>query len=146
MSEHEHYEALLMKAVDGVIAADEQRELDAHMKTCATCARELDEFTDLKETTDAMTQRILQDARIEPPRETGVARVAISLSFAAMIVGGLLLAGFAGYTVLTAPDVPTVVRVGAILMGLGSLGLLGYVLSLRWRARGGRDPYEEIDR
>jgi len=145
MSEHERYETLLMKAVDGVITPDEQRVLNEHIAECGDCAAELHDFKDIKETTDAMTQRILQDAQIEPPREAGGARVVLSLSFLFLLVGALLLLGFAGYTFAVAADVPPVVKWGAALAAAGSLGLFGYAFRARWRARG-RDPYSEIDR
>lgn len=143
---HERYETLLMRAVDGVIGDDEQGELDEHIETCAECREELTDFRDIKAATDAMTARILQDARIEPPRETPAARASISVAFLAILSGVLLLLGFAGWTFATDPNVPPVVKIGAALCSLGGLVLLGYTLMLRYRARRGRDPYQEIDR
>ena len=142
MREHSDYEALLMKAVDGVIGADEQRLLDAHIEGCAGCRGELADFLAVKETTDAMTQRILQDARLEPPRERGAVKAIVAYSFGLMLAGALLLLGFGAWVMLTDVEMPLVVKVGA---GLGAIGALGLVaVALRTRLRG-RDPYEEID-
>lgn len=145
-AEHEHYEALLMKAVDGLLSASERDELDAHLADCEVCGAELADFRRIKETTDAMTQRILQDVAIEPPRETRPVRWFLGTSFLVMLLGALLLGGFAAYSLFGDPKVPLVVKIGSGAMALGLLGLLAYVLRVRARAAGGRDPYEEIDR
>lgn len=139
---HEQFEVLLVKAVDGALSDQERRELEDHLATCSECAEELSDFRLIKETTDAMTSRILQDAALEPLRPTGVARAWLSLSFALLLVGALLLLGFFGYTVAVASDVPWIVKAGLAAGSAGLLGLLGYTLRARLR---GRDPYEEID-
>ncbi len=140
----EHYEALLMKAVDGVLSADERRELDAYLKDHPELAAELDDFNHIKETTDAMTARILQDARIEPPRPAAPARALIGGSFLLLLAATLLLLGFAGYHIAVDPEVPTLVKLAFALGAGGLAGLLAHVLRVRARAAG-RDPYEEID-
>lgn len=142
--EHERYEILLVKAVDGQLTAAERRELDAHLLSCAACRAELEDFNLIKETTDAMTQRILSDAAIEPPREPGGVRAALGLGFLLLLAGALLLLGFAGYTLLADAGVPLIVKAGAGALGLGVLVLSAYVVLLRRRAAR-RDPYREID-
>jgi len=142
--DHERYEILLVKVVDGLATDDEQRALDDHLATCQECREELADFTAIKETTDAMTQRILQDARLEPPREEGTRRIFLGLCFALIIGGLLLLAGFGGFQIFTDPTVPMLIRLGLGAAGIGALGLLAYLLKNRLLARGG-DPYEEID-
>lgn len=141
---HEHYEHLLVKAVDDALTTEEKRELDAHLSTCQTCASELKDFQLIKETTDAMTSRIMHDAQIEPPRITGAARIWIQASLLLLLLGALMLTGFAGYALFADAAVPVVVKVGSAVAATGGLGLLLYVLRLRTRAAG-KDPYEEID-
>jgi len=141
---HDYYEGLLMKAVDGLLSEDEQRQLDEHLADCESCAAELDDFHDIKQTTDAMTQRILADAEIEPPRLTPPARGVIRLSFALLLAGLVILLGYGGYQMAIDAQVPLLVKVAVALVTAGLLGLLGYVLRVRARAHG-RDPYEEID-
>lgn len=143
--DHERYEVLLMKAVDGLLSTDEQRELDEHLQGCASCRDELGDFHRIKETTDAMTARILQDVHIEPPRPSKAAKGLINASFLALLLGTLLLCGYAGTIFFTDAQVPLIIKVGAAAAGAGALGLFGYVLRARLRAMG-RDPYEEIDR
>jgi anti-sigma factor RsiW len=142
--DHERYEILLVKAVDRVITADEQLELDAHLEECQSCRAELDDFVRIKETTDAMAARITNDAIIEPPREPAGVKAALGLGFFLLLAGALLLLGFAGYALFTDATVPLIVKVGAGGLGLGTLVLLAYVLRVRARARR-RDPYKEID-
>ena len=143
MSDHSHYEALLMKAVDDVITLDERAELEEHMSGCADCAAELKDFQRIKETTDAMTRRILDHAEIAPPRERGRAEAIVTTSFLLLLIGGVLLLGFAAWTFMTDCTVPAIVKIAGGLAGLGSLIMFGYVLHLRTRSR---DPYQEIDR
>ena len=114
---HEYYEVLLMKVAD---------------------------FHAIKETTDMMTRRILMDAKIEPPREGTYARLTLKVGFLLLLVGALILSGFAAYSLFTDPTVPLVVKLGGSAAGLGALVLLVYVLRIRWRARS-KDPYKEID-
>ncbi len=140
----EHYEALLMKAVDGVLSASERQELDAYLTEHPELTAELDDFTHIKETTDAMTARILRDAQIEPPRPTASTRTLISGSFLLLLTAVLLLLGWAGYHIAMDADLPPLVKVAFGLGAVGAVGLLGYVLCVRVRASG-RDPYEEID-
>lgn len=146
MSDHKRYETLLMKAVDGVISEAEREELEGHMVSCSSCREELDDFSELKATTDAMTARILAHAHIEPPRPGPATRAALSIAWLAMLSGLLLMLAFAGWAFARDPTVPDLIKIGAGLCGLGGAILLGYTLMLRFRARGGRDPYQEIDR
>lgn len=144
-AQHERYEQLLMKAVDGLLTPSERRELDEHLAGCPRCRAELDDFAAIKETTDAMTERILRDAAIEPYRPAPTARWVLSLGFLLLLAGGLVLLGYAGYVLFSDLTVPLPVKLGAGAAGLGTLLLAGYVLRIRARSRG-RDPYAEIDR
>jgi hypothetical protein len=145
MSLPPNYEALLMKAVDGLLSPEEKTELDAYLAEHPELAAELDDYSDIKETTDAMTTRILQDANIEPPRPTAPTKALLSGSFMLVLAGALLLLGFAGYQFAIDSEVPMLVKIGAALAGAGLLSIFGYTLRIRMRAAG-RDPYEEIDR
>jgi anti-sigma factor RsiW len=142
--EHERFEILLVKAVDEVITPQERRELEAHIQGCERCREELEDFIQIKRTTDSMTSRILADVAIEPPRERAGARAALGLGFFLLLAGALLLLGFAGYTFLADAAVPLAIKVGTSGLGLGVLVLLIYVLRIRARALK-RDPYKEID-
>lgn len=144
MSPHEraHYEALLMKVVDGVATAAEQAELDAYAATDVQMQAELTDFSRIKETTDAMTQRILATRRIEAPRPAP--RRTIGAAFGLVFAGLALLLGYAAYALAVDPSAPLVVKLGAGALGLGVSVLFFYLLWIRLRGAG-RDPYEEID-
>jgi len=138
------FELLVNKVVDGLDSAEERAELDAWLAEHPARAAELDDLVAIKQSTDAMTARILQDACIEPPRHRPAARAVLNLSFALLLFGELLLLGFAAYAFTNDSAVPLVVKIGAAAAALGAIGLLGYVLRVRARAAG-RDPYREID-
>jgi anti-sigma factor RsiW len=142
MSDHARYEVLLMKAVDGVIAADERAALDEHVASCASCRDELADFRSIKETTDTMKQRIALAAELSPAREIGARRALVSSSFALLLLATVVLVGFAGYTFAFDAHVRIIVKLGAALAAIGALGLLVHTLHARSR---GRDPYQEID-
>jgi anti-sigma factor RsiW len=142
---HERYETLLVKAVDGLLTADEQRQLQAHLERCADCRAELRDFKQIKQETDAMRDRILMDARIEPPRETRRLGAYLGLAFMLLLAGGLVLLGFAAHRLLTDPQVPLLVKLGLGLAGLGGALLLAHLIRVRLRGLG-KDPYREIDR
>ncbi len=141
---HEQYEILLVKAVDGQLNAGEERQLAEHMERCGQCREELADFTAIKETTDAMTERIMQDAIIEPPRESAPARAWIIIC-SLLVIGGLgLLYGFGALQLLADPSVPLPVKIGTGAAALGVVGLLIYLLRVKLRGAG-KDPYREID-
>jgi len=144
-SAHERYEALLVKATDGLLTDDERSELDVHLESCRECAEELADFHVIKETTDAMTSRILAHATIEPPRLRGAPRAWVIVCWLLMLTGMLLFIGRSGYELVRDETVPLTIKVGIGLLAGGALGLLAYVLRVRARAVG-RDPYVEIDR
>jgi len=141
---HELYEILLMKAVDGLLSAEEKSKLDEHLEGCAACRTELADFREIKKSTDAMTQRILRDAQIEPPREGPGARSVLGAGFALLLVGALTLIGFGLYALMSDPTVPVLMKAGTGAGGLGALVLLAYAVRIRLRAMR-KDPYKEVD-
>ncbi len=145
MTEREDFEALMMKAVDGFLDADEAEALERWLAANPDRAKELEEMVEIKEVTDHMRRRLVADARIEPFRETGGARAMSWLMFAMIFAGLALLAGFSVTQLLSDPTVPAAIRWGAGLVTAGALGLFARVLWTRLRSLGS-DPYEEVDR
>ncbi|MCO4761712.1 MAG: hypothetical protein KC502_09425 [Myxococcales bacterium] len=143
--DHEHFEILMMKQVDGFIDAAERAELQAHTTDCATCRAELRSFTDLKTTTDAMRQRLLDDVAQDPLRPDLPTRAINTVGFLALVSAAVLCCGWIGWLVWTDPKIPEILRVGLLLAGGIGLGVFLNVLRLRLRAAP-TDPYREIDR
>lgn len=141
---HEHYEALLMKKVDGLLNESERLELERHLSRCDECREELEDFLDVKEATDMMTNRILADADIEPLREGPRTRAVLGVGMVLFIAGMLVMMGYGYYVFWMDPTVSIVLKVGFGLLSVGTVVLFIYVLRVRLRGRK-RDPYREVD-
>jgi len=135
-------EELVMRAVDGVLREEERAELERCLERFPEYRDELDDFRDIKETTDAMTARILADFEREPLRPPRADQALVSFGLLALLVGLLVLLVCGGWLFFSASDVPLWLKVSYGCGGGGSLLLLLYFIRLRLR---GRDPYEEID-
>ena len=88
---HEEYEILVMKAVDGQLSAQEQAQLEQHLQSCKDCREELHDFQAIKASTDFVRQRILTDAAYEPLREPALVRAWNRLNFVFVALGCLFL-------------------------------------------------------
>lgn len=141
----EDVQVLLVKAVDGELTADEARRLEEVLAAQPELRSELEMDMQIKSTTDALTARILEDARIEPPRPTSGSRTVLGTGFFLVFTGLAILFGFGLHALMTDPEVPTLVRAGIVLAGFGLTVLMGYALRMRLRAAGS-DPYREVDR
>ena len=141
---HRHYETLLNEAVDGTIGVEEAREFEAHLAACAACRAEFDDFRSIKKVTDAMTQRILEDAHLEPLRPQGIRRAVLFAAFGMVFLGLAMMSAQGLYDVIRADDMPPLMHIGLITLLSGTALLAIYVLYSRVRTRG-RDPYREID-
>ncbi|MCB9644873.1 MAG: hypothetical protein H6728_17515 [Myxococcales bacterium] len=139
-----YYESLMMKAVDGQISPLEQEELDAFLLEHPEYQEELEDFQMIKSHTDSLRQRILADARIEPPRPTAATQGFQLFNFLLIFVGAALLGGLALYQLFTDPTVPPLLKFGAGLIGTGLLALFARILFNRMRGLH-HDPYREID-
>lgn len=143
MSDLERHELLWTKAVDGLLSPAEQTEWQAWLAAHPEDAAEFAEDLAIKATTDAMAARIRTSAQLSPPRPEGGEQALSTAAFAALGIGTLGLLGFAGWTVLTAPDLPLWVRAGIGLAGVGAAVLFALTARRRFSAP---DPYREIDR
>jgi hypothetical protein len=141
---HETYEILLMKVVDGFASIDEQQAFNRHLESCESCHEELASFTQTKDTTDAMTARILLDAQIEPPRSSVTTRLIESSIFAVFLAAFIVFFSYAAITFWNDPKVEPWLRYTMTALVGGLVILFFRVLIPRLRSRG-KDPYEEID-
>lgn len=140
-----NFEALLMKAVDGVLTEAEERELEAYLEAHPEAVDELEDYREIKEVTDQMTERMLADARLEPFRETPGQRSFSWVAFAMIFAGLTMILAFTFERLFADPDVPWAIRFGAALVLGGVTALFLRTLWRRVRTLG-TDPYEEIDR
>lgn len=144
-TDQERYEVLVTKAVDGVISENESREFEDLVNADPERAAELADFQSIKQETDAMTQRILQTAQSMPPRESGVIKAGLNLSF------GLIFSALAGlvtveaYLFFGATDISLSMKAVGGGFGAGIAGLFFHVLKTRLAGLK-NDPYQEIDR
>ncbi|MCA9564149.1 MAG: hypothetical protein KC561_11705 [Myxococcales bacterium] len=143
MSHHERFEMLMMKAVDGLIAPDEEKELMAHTRSCSSCAEELAQFTSIKGLTDQIRERTLASNRVAPFRPPLVERMAQSLGI--LLIVGTLLVTLVTAFVMTLRDsgVPDVIKVSLAIAAAASVLITATLLTRRLKYS---DPYEEIDR
>jgi hypothetical protein len=61
MKNHEYFEELVNLKVDGMLAAEQEAELDAHLKTCPDCRNRLDIYMTVK--------RLSDDLLVDPPED-----------------------------------------------------------------------------
>ncbi len=141
---HEEFERLMMRIVDGVGTPEERAAFDSHAEECEECRGELADFQELKSGTDALRQRILASARLEAIRPGRAVRGLQAVSFGLILAGSLLLAGLGGYHFFTSEALLSV-KLGTGAVGAGLLLLLTWLLAVRLRGAG-QDPYKEIDR
>ncbi len=141
----ERIEELLMKATDGVLSAAESEELEALLEAHPERRAELEDYELIMGATDAMRDRIIAGAQIEPPRESASTFALLSLGWLLFFAGLCLIYGWALWALLSDPDTPWHVKGGVGLLGAGLALLFTHVA--RTRLRGLRhDPYSEIDR
>ena len=141
----EEIEALWVKAVDGLLTEAEAEQLEAFLEKQPELLEELEMDMQIKATTDGLTSRIMEDARIEPARPSPQGRSVLGLGFLFVFTGLAIVFGVGLHALLTDPEVPGLVRAGVVLAGFGVATLFGYVVRMRLRAVG-RDPYAEVDR
>ena len=131
-------EALMNRAVDGLITEAEGTALAAWLSTHPEDDALLSDLRAIKSTTDAVTARILADAALGT---FGPTPAPVRLAFLLLALSALLLGGF-GLFHLYSADAPLILRVAATLALVGG-GLL--FARAVWPRLSARDPYEDID-
>jgi anti-sigma factor RsiW len=143
--ERQRYEELLVRAVDDALSAEEQRELEAYLGEHPEAVEERAAHLEIKAITDAAVERILADARLEPPRPGPAGRLVLGLGFAALLLASLAVVGLGIWAFVIDPTLPWTLKLLAGLGAAGVLTLFAYALMTRLRSRRA-DPYREIDR
>lgn len=141
---HEYYEILLMKGVDGQLSDEEQAALDAHLATCASCRGEYADFRKIKGATDGIRDRILQDAALESIHDRLNASPADKVGFLLILVGSLVLAAMSAWLFFGNAEIPLWYRLSTGAIVGGAALLFGNLLRKRLQ-QAPHDPYNDID-
>jgi anti-sigma factor RsiW len=129
---HEHFEALLVKAVDRCLTAGEREELEAHLTSCPSCRAELDDFRVIKDATDAICRQVAPGAGIAlSPLRRRPLPPAVAVGAVSLLSVALVLLSYGVYGVMVERSMPLHVKAGSGFLGLGVLLALGLVLRRR---------------
>lgn len=135
----------MMQKVDGVIAPEEDAALAAHVAQCAECRAELEAFTEHKQVTDLIRERLRYDAALDDYWKGVHNRLERGVGLALLVIGIGIVAGFGLFAALSDPSIPLALRVGIGATAGGGLILL--ISVIRWRlATAKKDRYTEVIR
>lgn len=141
---HETYEILLMKAVDNRLSPEEAIQWQKHLESCEECRQEWQDFRSIKDTTDALRQRILSQAELAPIQDSYGSKQVHQIGWILLFLGWILGSVLAGWAFLTDPTTSFWEKLSMGLIGGGTLILFSSVLYRRLRD-GSRDPYKQIE-
>jgi predicted anti-sigma-YlaC factor YlaD len=121
------YKDSMMAYLDNELNAEQKKAFEAHLASCPTCTRELEEFKSLKRITDDVELAEPED-RLWQQYWGGVYnRIERGIGWAVFSVAGILLVIYCGFKgiegVVKDPTVSTLLKVGllALLVGLAIL-------------------------
>ncbi len=148
MSEVDAYKPLLMGYLDHELTELETLRIEQHLRTCASCSAELDEFRRLKEVTNNMRVAIPDDKCWEDYWSHIYNRLERKIGWILLSLGAILLTSYGLYRLISLlfhDGVPLLVRVGVMALVVGICTLLVSVLRERiFLAKS--DKYERIKR
>ncbi len=143
------YKLLMMKALDGEISPEEERELHAHLRGCSECRGEFQQFQQLKEQTMEIKKQVLPEAAWEDYWRRLYNRLERGLVWILISIGAVILLGYAAYQfvieTLSAADLPGIVKFGILALVIGLAILLVSVIREKLLLRK-HDKYKEIQR
>ncbi len=139
----------MMRAVDGIISAEEKELLEEHITTCSRCQKDYLDIQQLKEVTNTMKHQLLPDMawdeywnHIYNRIERGIAWILISIGF--IIILGYAAIDFLREVVFN-PRMGFWERTGIIALVLGSIILFVSIIREKLMTRK-VDKYREIRR
>lgn len=132
----EEAKPLIMALLDGEIEEAQKRPLERHLQSCYACAKELEEFRQLKELTEGVTlmepeSRIWQEywSRVYNRIERALGAVLLAVSAAAL----LIFAGFKAVEgLIKDPSLALSLKVAILAAIAGFVLLLVSVVRERW--------------
>jgi predicted anti-sigma-YlaC factor YlaD len=143
------FKPLLMGYLDHELTELEALRMEEHLKGCAGCAAELEEFRKLKEVTQNMRVVMPDDKYWEIYWSHIYNRLERRVGWVLLSLGSILLTSYGLYYVvarlLLQGDIPLVVRIGVVALVVGLCTLVVSVLRERiFIAKS--DKYERIKR
>lgn len=136
---------LMMQQVDGVIGEEDARLLAGHLGGCASCRAEMADFTEQKQVTDLIRERLQYDKALDRYWGGVYNRLEQRVGWSLVLIGISILVGFGLVHLCIDPEVPLWLRIGVGTASAGGLTLL--VATIRWRIVTGRkDKYTEVVR
>jgi predicted anti-sigma-YlaC factor YlaD len=148
MSEDDTYKPLLMGYLDHELTELETLRMEQHIRECASCAAELDEFRRLKEVTANMRVAIPDDKYWEDYWSHVYNRLERRIGWILLSLGAISLASYGLYrlvSLLLHDGIPLLVRIGVLALVVGLCTLLVSVLRERIFLSKS-DKYERIKR
>ncbi len=142
--------AIMMRIVDGVASTEDKQAFAAASSQNPAWETELRAYKSIKEVTDQMQYKEMPDSYWEGYWENLYRKLERGIGWILMSIGAVILIAFA-FTVgfwefFTDPQVPSILKVGIGVGGLGLIIMLVSVLRERLFARN-RDRYErEVER
>jgi len=140
---------LMMAYLDNELTDEQRRAFEEHLASCPDCARDLEEFTKLKQLTDCVALVEPEDRVWEQYWNNVYNRIERCVGWALFSVAAIALLIYGGFCLIeTIIEDPTV----GLLMKLGLLALLGglailFVSVLRERIYfWSRDRYKDVRR
>lgn len=141
----EEFQILIMGYIDDELSQAEKMKLEAHLKTCAACKQSLAEYKKLKEVSSTMRFKEPNDALWDKQWQRITNKLTRSISWLLIIVGIVIIVGFAIYQFIQNPGVEGIVRVGIFALFIGFFLLLISLILERIKEYK-TDRYKEIDK
>ncbi|RMF58886.1 MAG: zf-HC2 domain-containing protein [Calditrichaeota bacterium] len=141
------YKELIMKEVDGEITPSEKEALFLHLKECADCRKELEEFQKLKEVTGTMKKQLFPEMAWEEYWNHLYNRIERGISWILISIGSVILLVYGIYhgimELLGDPQLPTLIKGAILLLIIGGVLLLVSVIREKLMVRK-YDKYKEV--
>ncbi len=143
------FKPLLMGYLDGELTELETLRMEGHLRDCAGCTAELEEFRKLKEVTQNMRVVMPDDKYWEIYWSNVYNRIERRVGWILLSLGSILLTSYGLYYVvarlLLQGDIPILVRLGVVALVVGLCTLVVSVLRERIFFSKS-DKYERIKR
>jgi len=146
----EEYLSKITAYADGELPADQRDELEAHLRSCESCRRELAETTALKEELAMIKFSEPTDAEFERYWSHVYNRLERGIGWILFSLGAIVLLCYGGFRlveqVITDPTIAWVVKVGVLALVFGTVILFVSLLRERLAVRKADRYSREVER